>query len=474
MKKIILTLFLGATLGSQAQTVVSVTPLDTISQALLNFFAGGLAQNDVASFKITYNTVDEAGLPTVASGAFSVPVNANCDSLSIVSYAHGTVLNKDDVPSRNNFEATLGKVAASRGYVAVMPDYIGLGDNPGFHPYLHAESQATATLDIIRATREYLEDSLSGYDLNNDLFFTGYSQGGHACMAAVKYIQDNNLEGEFNITAAGPASGPYDLAGTTALSIVQDVPYSNPGYVVYLLYAMNEVYGNIFNSPADILKAPYETQVPPLMLGQNDLADLNAILPSKVSQFLEDTVLQAFIADTIGQTHPIWQALKANTIYDWTPNFPMRLYYCTQDEQVNFENSVLTESTMNANGATNVIAVNGGPLDHGGCVLPSVSAGALFFDSLSTSCGRGPIGLVEEGFSAFTLYPNPATNQIRFEGLPENEQLSGMVFNSTGQNVYRFTVKGQQPVSVGHLKAGLYIVNLGHKGQSINLRLLIE
>ena len=40
-----------------------------------------------------------------------------------------------------------------------MPDYLGMGESPGLHPYVHGESEATATLDMIRAAREFISDS---------------------------------------------------------------------------------------------------------------------------------------------------------------------------------------------------------------------------------------------------------------------------------------------------------------------------
>jgi hypothetical protein len=129
-------LFLFGSFAMMAQTyLVSVTPLDTTSKIYINFFANGRAQFDVANYKVVYNTVDTDGSPAIASGLLCIPL-ANCNNLGLVSYAHGTVLRRNDVPSRNNFESTIGKVFASTGYIATMPDYLGLGDNPGIHPYL--------------------------------------------------------------------------------------------------------------------------------------------------------------------------------------------------------------------------------------------------------------------------------------------------------------------------------------------------
>ena len=86
-----------------------------------------------------------------------------------------------------------------------------MGDNPGIHPYVHWESEATASIDLIRASREFLMDSLEIWD-NNQLFLTGYSQGGHSTMAIHKYIKVNNLQSEFNVVASAPMSGPYALS----------------------------------------------------------------------------------------------------------------------------------------------------------------------------------------------------------------------------------------------------------------------
>ncbi|HAD97404.1 MAG TPA: hypothetical protein DCG19_08350, partial [Cryomorphaceae bacterium] len=184
-------LFLAVVIPGTAQKLVSAQYLSTSTSAQLGVLSPK-AIFDVDIYKIAYNTVDVDGSPTVASGAMVIPVNTTCNQFPLISYNHGTVLKKEDVPSRNNGESLIPKLMASTGKVTVCPDYLGLGDNPGLHPYLHAESEATATIDLIRAVREYINDSLT-ISLNGEVFITGYSQGGHAAMATLKYIQDQNL-----------------------------------------------------------------------------------------------------------------------------------------------------------------------------------------------------------------------------------------------------------------------------------------
>lgn len=477
MKKIysLLALSLLSAFAMSAQTLVSARPIDTSTAIFLNFFANGRAKYDVVTFKITYNTTDVDGSSTVASGAFSVPIQSACDSFGLVAYDHGTVLEKDNVPSRNNFESNLGKVIASTGYVAAMPDYLGLGDNAGLHPYIHAETQATATVDIMRAVREYAAanpgDSIR---LNGEVMLTGYSQGGHAAMATAQYIQNNSLEGEFNVIAAAPASGPYDLAGFQSEVFIQDQPYSNPGYVVYLLMGMNRVYGNIYQNVEEILKAPYDSIIPPYFNGQYPMDSVNSKLPAKISGYLEDTVLANFVNDTVNQNHPIWQMLNANTNYDWRPNMPMRLFYCTNDEQVDYRNALRAEAAMTARGAS-VKAINKGALNHGGCVAPSITGALNFFDSATTSCNRQaiPVSLLEEDRQPFAVYPNPAQDWVRLESEAE-DVYEVRIFGPTGRLIYRRQASGSLDLATADWPAGVYLVTVNDRRSLQSFQLLVR
>lgn len=464
-----LSLIAGWGFAAQAQTLVSVTPVDTTLTFTINFVANGLAKYNVANYKVLYTTQDVDGNPSTASGLLSIPLK-NCDSVSMVVYNHGTVLRKNDVPSRNNFESIIGKVFASRGYVAVMPDYLGLGDSPGLHPYLHAETQATATIDMMRAVREALADSIMGYNLNSEVFLTGYSQGGHACMATAKYIKDESLQNEFNIVAAAPASGPYNLAGSQSEVFLNNQPYSNPGYVVYLLLGMNEAYGGtLFSSPSEILKAPYDVLIPPYFNGNFPMDSVNSKLPATVSGYIEDSVLNAFVADTINQQHWLWTILNDNNNYDWLPDMEMRMYYCTNDEQVNFQNSLDAFAAMTANGATKVKAVGKGAFNHGGCVSPSIEGAVRLFDSLSTSC-TAFVGLQAYADTDLNIYPNPFEDQIQIEGLVEPSSLK--LFDMNGRLLGIYHVEESISLNLAHLPKGVYLIELSSENYFGRRRIL--
>jgi hypothetical protein len=452
----------GSAIG---QYLESATFLSNTPASLLSGFYNG-AQYNVDAYKIRYYTTDVDGSQTIASGALLVPKNTACDSLPLAVYDHGTVLEREAVPSRDNIEATVAKVIASTGAIAVAPDYLGLGDNQGLHPYLHGETQATATIDMMRAAREYLRDSLQ-IDLNGEVFVSGYSQGGHAAMATVKYIQDNSLQGEFNLLGAGPASGPYNLSSTMLPLLLSNAPYSNPGYVVYLLFAMERVYGNIYNSYSDILDIPYDTLVPPLFDGTYDMNAVNAVLPNQIRDFMQDTVLDNLEADTITFSHPIRQALMANDNYDWNPSFPMELYYCTQDEQVAFQNSLDAEAAMQANGAS-VTAIDKGAFNHGGCFLPALRGALDYFILLRQSCSG--VGLDEMGDKMVEVYPQPAQNQVRLKGL-ESEPIK--VFNLNGQLVYEGWLDDSGKLELEGWPVGVYFLKSEHRGDMPAVKIMV-
>ena len=68
--------------------------------------------------------------------------------------------------------------------MVIIPDYIGLGKGDKFHLYQNSESEATASIDMLLAIQELNIEF--GIKINKQLFLTGYSQGGHACMATHK------------------------------------------------------------------------------------------------------------------------------------------------------------------------------------------------------------------------------------------------------------------------------------------------
>ncbi len=453
MKKLYTTLllFTAFTTTSSAQYLVSAELLYEWSQVQLTGQGVFGAQSGIAMYKLIYNTTDTQGEPTIASGAMFIPDVPGCD-FPVSIYQHGTIFLKNEVPSNNNGEALIGKYMGAFGFVGLLPDYLGLGESPGLHPYVHADTEASATIDMIRAAKEFCESE--DISLNDQLFITGYSQGGHAAMATV-YEIETNLSDEFTVTASAPASGPYDISGSQAGPVSSDQPYASPEYLPYVIFSYQLAYGNLYDEPGDFLLAPYDETLPPLFDGMHSGGEIAAAMPAVPSQIVVPSELEAFDTDP---NHPMRLALEDNDRYDWAPQSPMRLYYCTADEQVFHENSLFTHSVMVANGATDVTLMDMGELSHGGCAQPSLFNILFWFNEMKEVCTD--VAIAEYDGIQAQLYPNPATSAVQ---LRLSETLAGnlRIQDVTGKTVKQHSFNGNSvEIDTAHLTRGMYIVTI--------------
>jgi hypothetical protein len=332
--------------------------------------------------RIVYDTPDPNGNPTYASGLVFIPTGVECP-LPLFTYMHGTKIKKEQTFYYLADEWFLGAVMASSGYVTSMPDYLGLGFSPGLHPYQHARSEATSTVDLLRVARTICE--AESRPLNGQLFLTGYSQGGHACMATHRMIQEE-LAGEFTVTAAAPGSGPYYLSGHQLDMVAAFDSYAVPGYLPYLIMSFQSVYGTLYNDYADIFAPPYDETLPPLINGEYDMWEVNLAMPDTPRLVIREDYAEAFFNDP---QHPAYLALKDNDVYDWVPNAPVLLNYCGSDEEVTPLNTIFTEQHMNMLGAANVTSIErSSTLGHFECANPTLLFSKIWFDGMvDIECG---------------------------------------------------------------------------------------
>lgn len=336
-------------------------------------------QYPVRLHKLVYETIDPLGARTIASAALAIPQGVG-KPLPLFSYQHGTLTRTNEAPSALSVfgEAGVALAIATSGYVAVLPDFLGMGVSPGLHPYHHARSEATACVDALRAARNWC--SISNVTLNGQLFLAGYSQGGHATMALHRELEWYHTN-EFTITASAPMAGAYDLSGVTAEDGLSRRPQPNPYYFAYLLAAYQSVY-QLAPSLSDLLVAPYDTTIPPLFNGNSTAGQINQAMPTNAVPI--DILKPEFIADfQTNHNNLLRQALRDNDLYAWTPRAPMQMYHCAADQDVLPANSQVAFTNFQAHGATQVLFFDPQPsANHGDCAMPSLLAAKVWFDSL--------------------------------------------------------------------------------------------
>lgn len=330
---------------------------------------------EIEIYKVLYKTIDADDNEVQASGAIVIPVN-NEIKFPLCLYDHGTVVMRDEVPSRESEEILIGIAYACGGYVAALPDYLGMGDSPGLHPYCHAKTEASASVDILRAARNLCVEKQ--IQLNAQLFIFGYSQGGHAAMATTKDIQENHAD-EFTITASAPMSGPYDMSGAQTDFVLQDDPYGAPFYLPYLMFAYNEIY-NMYDAPSDFLIAPYDQTLPPLFDGYHEGWEIDNAMPAVPKLIIKPEVLDDFMNNP---ENPFRLALIQNDLTNWKPTISMIMYYCTADELVNYQNAINAQNAFIANGSTTTaIYQPSASASHTDCAEPCFIFARNTFDAL--------------------------------------------------------------------------------------------
>jgi len=419
-RSLLLLAFISFTLTAFAQKLVEATLLETRTKEELNLvfaFLGVSVENGITSYKILYETPDTDGSIDTASGLLVLPLLEDDIPAPIVAYQHGTSSDRESVPSRLPQEAFLVYFFSGQGYVGTAADYLGLGDSRRLiHPYVHAATQATAGIDLVRAAKEFM--TTEGVAFNDQLFITGYSQGGHAGMAMHRMIE-TELSDEFTVTAASHMSGPYNLSGTTVVSDVDEV-YDFPSYLVWLFVGYQSVYNTVYEDLNTVFQPEYVDIIEQFSQGEVTRATLNDVLVEQLTDtygasFANRLFTEEFLLDFLtNPENPMLLALQDNDVYDWVPSTPTQLLYCMADEQVNYRNAVFTDSIMNANGAPNVSSTDiNSESNHGECVIPATANTAAFFAQFVQGVTSTPSINPD---LAFAIRPNPAatTVQLRF------------------------------------------------------------
>jgi len=362
--------------------LVSVTPVaDRGAGQVRRFVADrGVATDPVRygvrAYRLTYRTVDPYGNPTTATGLLTLP-KGGAHRLDLVSDTHGTMVKRSYAPSAGeDFGRIPSYLNASAGRAVAAPDYLGLGEGPGPHPYMDTRSSVTASVDMLRAART-AADRL-GRPLTGDVYATGFSQGGQVAMALGKALEQG-VDGHFRLKALAPISGPYDLEGQEMPALFDGRVNDTSGvfYMSYWLVAQNRLHP-IYKDPAEAFRAPYAGRVEGLYDGNHEEDDVIKGL----SPTVKDLLTPAFQERLRHPSGGLLDAMRAaDHTCDWKPDVPVRLYAGDNDTDVPVGNARTCARTLAGQG-TRVRVVDQGAVDHFGSFAVSAPQVVRFFDGV--------------------------------------------------------------------------------------------
>lgn len=350
----------GELVSDQHLVTLPRTAIDASTAASGAQALAGVARCGVNLRKIVHTTTAPDGTQSRASAALLTPVvDGTCSGpFPLVAYNRGTeVLKARTLANPTDPETgALAAFFAAQGYVVVATDYLGYADSTlNYHPYLHAESQASTTIDSIRAARQAL--SSLGIPMSSKLFLTGYSQGGHASMATHRAIEADASLG-LTVTAAGPMSGPYDLTDSflSSLAALPSGTGGSPVFTTMALTSFQRVYGNVYASPADYYKAPYVTGIETLLPGATPFNDL--FTTGRLPVLLNDLITPALVTAMNTTSSGVRQAADRNTLIGWRPAAPVLLCGGARDPVVLFRNTIRSaQSIAQLGGSVEVVDV---------------------------------------------------------------------------------------------------------------------
>jgi hypothetical protein len=323
-------------------------------------------RHGVRAHRIVYRTIDIAGRPTTASQLVVLPKGRTRD-LRAVSWLHGTTVFRGDVASMNerSTDRAAAFLFAGAGHAVSAPDYLGLGEGPGFHPYGHPEGTVSAALDALRATRTLVRRD--GRDLERRVLISGFSQGGPATMMLGRALH-RGADRYFRPGALAPVGGPFDLSGFEAAAADDRVVRSSL-YLAYFATAWQRMYG-LYDTPGEVFRAPYDTVVETLFDGHHRPSEVAAALPATSKELFTPEFLDR-IRQPTGELRERLRAL--DTTCDWRPEVPVRIFHSRADADVVFANATQCSGQLTANGVEHRVEEVSG--DHNGSVrsaLPEV------------------------------------------------------------------------------------------------------
>jgi pimeloyl-ACP methyl ester carboxylesterase len=373
------------------KTLIEAQPLTNLSAFLMRFIGkdAGLARfsslikYDVGFVRVRYRTTYK-GKRIIASGLLSYPLNSP-PGYPLMVVQNGMIFGNREAPSAFSLSYTdpeksrfIGyEFLATAGYLVIFPDWIGFGESSEIlFPMYHYESSATASIDMMKAAYEWMESRK--IPAGDKLFIAGYSMGGYTANCLLHEIETRRPFGSAKAVAATAlGAGGYDLVSALGTSFTGRST-ALPPQVAMLLASYNET--NSWNRPlTDFFQEPHASAIPRLLKGRFDTEAIGARLPADLSSLLNPN----FIDDVLDGREPRFiKALAANSIHDWSPTSPVRLYHSRTDERIPFSDSRKAYRNMIKGGSKQVELIELPGEDHYNSVFGFMELVIPWFESL--------------------------------------------------------------------------------------------
>lgn len=328
------------------------------------------ANNGVHLYRVAYNSTipEQNNRPTLAYGLVAIPTDA-AGPLSVVSYQHGTLVGKGEVPSQSfdgigsvpgadplydaTYETRLNVAQfGGQGYAVIAADYFGVGNSLENDGYISKSSQQQACLDMYYASVKLLDSQ--DHPVSN-LFLGGWSQGGLVTVDFLEKLQSVGIP----VTKAATASAPANVQYTSNLwyfhprTYPQSLPNTPDAIWLNVVGELSNFsitgYAGADASPLQMLGVNYEVARAMYMREYNALSFVPPVLGGTGIVVhragLSDVVLPYPLPEVIAPQFADNQALFEQTDYakllassgagsSYLLTAPLGMYYGQEDEVI--------------------------------------------------------------------------------------------------------------------------------------------
>ena len=359
------TLIVAIALGLASGPVAAAAPGELLSAA--PYRANWVPSKAAQAYKLHYRTPDHHGQLAEGTGLLYLPAGAPpIGGWPVVSWAHGTQGIADRCapsvsgPYQPERDGRFLDQFLAAGYAVVAADYQGLG-SPGNHAYLHARTAARNTIDLVKASRQYL----GGTALSPRWVSVGHSQGGAAALTAAHLAPaygGPSLQYRGSFTTGTPTA-----VELTALVMKPGNRTANAGalnaYHAYLLDGLLQVAPQIDRVLSDAGRARVA------LARQQCLAEL--------AQTLDGADTGSMFTAPLSQVPGIWRVLHD---YLGIPrrgfSQPLMLGHGSEDRDVPYLTTLLYAAGLAVRGEP--VAFRRYPVDHRGTLDAAAADGLAF------------------------------------------------------------------------------------------------
>ena len=325
-------------------------------------FRGKYAEpaNSITLYKLTFQSSvpEKNNEPVEQTGLVAIPA-AVAPGTPMVSYQHGTVFAKNEVPS--NIESSMETKLmlaqfGGQGYIVIAADYHGLGESPYPNAYFSRRSTEQSCLDMHTAAREFLEQQKIQI---GHFFLLGWSQGAYNTLVFLRRLEQARVPVVATVTAATPADPNFFISHGILNPRPADAVWL-PAGLNNMLYSY-ENYMGVTGLAARAIKPQY-------LQASKDFYEFKIGFPEflqKTTPKIVEYLNPEFVEEVRLGSSPFCQALNQAEGYRWKSKIPLRSYYGAKDECIPPTLGRLAIEYQQAMGKTNgELAFAGENADH--------------------------------------------------------------------------------------------------------------